>query len=504
MLPDYTESLWLASSPPRSFPTLDKDIEVDYAIVGAGITGVTLAYLLAEEGHRVALLEANQIIHGTTGNTTAKVTVQHDLIYKELIDHFGVDKAGLYYEANKEALHFMRRTASELDIECEWTEQDAYLYAQTAESAEKLRQEYEAYMELGIPGKLLDAIPVPIEVQAALRLSRQAQFHPVKYMNGLIDRFEKAGGLIYENTRIDEKLEQGELPTLITMGGRRITCRHVVASSHFPFYDGGGLYFTRIHPERSYLMAIKPTKAYPGGMYLSVDDPKRSIRSVQLGGESLVIIGGDSHKTGQSEDTLAHYRNLEQFGEQTFGIQAIRYHWSAQDWMTLDKVPYIGQITSSHPNIWVATGYRKWGMTNGTAAALLLKDQLTDKESKYTELFTPSRFVADPSVKNLLIQNFDVAKHLIAGKLESVSLEVDILDLDEGAVVQIDGKRAGAYKDAQGKLHLVDTTCTHMGCELEWNNGERSWDCPCHGSRFDPSGAVIEGPAVQPLQQIEL
>jgi glycine/D-amino acid oxidase-like deaminating enzyme/nitrite reductase/ring-hydroxylating ferredoxin subunit len=502
-LPLYSQPYWIDSSPLQSFPQLAEDIEVDYAIVGAGITGITLAYFLAEEGHRVALLEANKISHGTTGHTTAKVTVQHDLIYHELIENFGVDQARLYYEANNEALQFIQRTAAELHIECEWMEEDAYLYAQTSESAKRLQQEYEAYQKLGIPGELLNEIPIPIEVQSALKLSGQAQFHPVKYTKGLIERFVKAGGLVYENTRIDAKVEQGDYPKISTMDGKQITCRHVIACSHFPFYDGNGFYYTRIHAERSYIIAVKPSTNYPGGMYLSADDPKRSLRSVTINGEQMVLIGGDSHKTGQGEHTNEHYLNLEQFGVQTFGIQAIPYRWSTQDYVTLDKTPYVGQISASHSNVWVATGFRKWGMTNSAAAALLLKDLLSKKENPYTELYTPSRFKADPSIKNFIVENFDVAKHLIGGKLESVNNEVEMLEMDEGAVVNINGKRAGAYRDSKGNLHLVDTTCTHMGCELEWNDGERSWDCPCHGSRFDVEGEVIEGPAVHPLKKLE-
>ncbi|SFL75411.1 Glycine/D-amino acid oxidase [Paenibacillus sp. 1_12] len=501
-IPDSSQSYWIDSATPSSFPPLDENMDVDYAIVGAGITGITLAYLLAEKGHRVGLFEANQIIHGTTGNTTAKITVQHDLIYDELITNFGEDQARLYYKANNEAMKFIQRTAAELHIDCEWSEEDTYLYAQSTESANKLELERKAYEKLGIPGEMIQSIPLPIEVRAALKLSGQAQFHPVKFVNGLLDRFVKAGGKVYEHTRIDGKVEQGDRLKIWTMDGKQITCRHVIASSHYPFYDGSGFYFTRLHAERSYIIAVKPVTDYLGGMYLSVDEPKRSLRSVIINGEKMVLIGGETHKTGQGDATYEYYKKLEQFAEKTLGIQEIPYRWSAQDWLTLDKVPYIGPITANHSNVWVATGYKKWGMTTGIAAALLLKDQLLGEENPYTELYTPSRFKADPGIKNLIVENFDVAKHLIGGKLESVSRKVDTLGLDEGSVVLFNGKRAGAYRDASGELHLVDTTCTHMGCEVEWNNGERTWDCPCHGSRFDYNGKVIEGPALQSLLTI--
>ncbi|MEK8128140.1 FAD-dependent oxidoreductase [Paenibacillus filicis] len=504
VLPEYSKSYWLDSAPPRSFPPLKEDLEVDYAIVGAGITGVTLAYLLTAEGHRVALLDAHEILSGTTGHTTAKVTVQHDLIYRELIDNFGVDQAALYYKANREALEFMRRTAAELPGRCDWQEEDAYLYAQTVKGAGQLQQEYEAYRQLGIPVEELDDVPLPFQAHKALRLAGQAQFHPMAYMNGLVERIVAAGGFIFGHTQIAEQVEEGERPVLSTMEGKRITCRHVISSSHYPFYDGLGLYFTRIHSERSYILAVKPSSEYPGGMYLSADEPKRSLRAVTIGGEPYVLIGGDTHKTGQGEQMDEHYRHLEQFARQTLGVESIAYRWSAQDWVTLDKLPYVGPLTSSHSNIWVATGFRKWGMTNGTAAALLLRDQLLGRPNPYGELVTPSRFKAVPGLQTLITENADVAKHLIKGKLEAGSREADQLGLDEGGVVQVDGKRAGAYKDPQGNLYVVDTTCTHLGCEVNWNKGERSWDCPCHGSRFDYKGEVLEGPASKPLKRIEV
>ncbi|SDC64102.1 Glycine/D-amino acid oxidase [Paenibacillus sp. UNCCL117] len=502
-LPQFSRSYWLDSEPPRTFPPLQEDIEVDYAIVGAGMTGVTLAYLLTAEGHRVALLEARDPVHGTTGHTTAKVTVQHDLIYHELAEHFGSAQARLYYQANEEALQFIKRTVAELRIDCGWAEEEAVLYAQTVEGARLLDQEYEACRRLGIPVEKTGEIPLPLRVEKALKLAGQAQFHPAAYMNALIGRITDAGGLIYGQTRIIGKVEEGERPVLNTTDGRRITCRHAVACSHFPFHDGLGLYFARLHPERSYIIAAKPAAAYPGGMYLSVDGPKRSLRSVMIDGEPMVLIGGDSHKTGQGDPTEEHYRNLEQFGRETLGIEAIPYRWSAQDLQTLDKLPYVGMLTSQHTNIWVATGFRKWGMTNGTAAALLLNDLLTGRPNAYSDLFAPSRFKIDPGMRNLIKENVNVAAQLIKGKFQSVSQEAERLGPDEGAVVQVKDGRAGAYRDADGVLHLVDTTCTHMGCELNWNGGERSWDCPCHGSRFDYKGNVLEGPAMRPLNKIE-
>lgn len=333
-------------------------------------------------------------------------------------------------------------------------------------------------------------------------MRNQAQFHPLKYLVHLVDEITKKDGQIFNHTTA-VNVETGENPTVLTSNDHRVTAKFVLACSHFPFYEGMGLYSTRMYADRSYVLAVKPNKPFPGGMYISADQPTRSVRSVTINGEEMLLLVGESHKTGQGIDTKKHFDALEQWGQEVFGIEEIPYRWSAQDLTTLDKVPYIGEITSGQPNILIATGYRKWGMTNGTAAALLLKDIVLGRENIFKNLFTPSRFYATPSIKNFLVQNADVVGHLIKGKLQMSNMNPKTLDNDEGAVISINGERKGAYRDEKGELHIVDTTCTHVGCEVEWNSGERSWDCPCHGSRFTYTGEVIEGPAEKPLQKYD-
>jgi glycine/D-amino acid oxidase-like deaminating enzyme/nitrite reductase/ring-hydroxylating ferredoxin subunit len=502
-LPQFPESYWLASTEIPTFPKLLENITVDVAIVGAGISGITTAYLLTKAGFKVALLEAGRILNGTTGHTTAKITAQHDLIYDEFIHHFGEEKARLYYEANRDALQFIKQTVQDNQIRCDFSEQDAYIYTNSDNYTDKITNEFKAYEKLGIPGSLVAQLPLSIPIKAAVRMNSQAQFNPVLYLLHLVEYITGHGGKIYEQTTA-MTVEKGTPPQVTTKDGFTVACNDTVSCSHFPFFGGGGFYFARMYADRSYLMGIRTDKDFPGGMYLSAEEPKRSIRYTQTdNGGRLIIIGGEGHKTGQGICTIQHYEALETFGEDVFGIKEIAYRWSAQDLVTMDKLPYIGQTTSDTPHHYIATGYRKWGMSSGTAAALLLKDLIMGKENKYAQLYTPSRFYADPSLKTLIVENVDVAKHLIAGKLEIVRTSPDELGNDEGAAVTINGKRAGAYRDQQGRLHVVDTTCTHMGCEVEWNDGERTWDCPCHGSRFSYNGEVLEGPAKKPLKIIE-
>ncbi|KFN03872.1 FAD-dependent oxidoreductase [Bacillus clarus] len=500
--PKFPSPYWIESATLSTFPHLSENIKTEVVIIGAGITGITTAYLLAKEGMKVVLIDSGRILNGTTGHTTAKVTAQHDLIYDELINHFGIEKAHLYYEANDNALQFIKDTVQKYEIDCDFTNEDSYLYTTTTNGLRSLTKEYEAYQKLNIPCDYVQSLSIPIPIQSALVMKNQAQFHPLLYLKTLVENFIEMGGIIYEQTTAID-VEKGFYPQVITKNGQRITCGYVVSCSHFPFYDANSFFFARMYAERSYVLAVKAKTNYPGGMYLSIDDPKRSLRYATINGEKLILIGGESHKTGQGINTMLHYEALHSFAEGTFGIDEIPYRWSAQDLITLDKLPYIGHINENNPNIFVATGYRKWGMTTGTVAAHLLKNSISKIQSPYKELFAPSRFHANPDIKTFLSQNIDVAKHLIEGKIEVALRKPEDLEIGEGAVVRVHGKRAGAYKDEEGKLHIVDTTCTHLGCEVEWNNGDCTWDCPCHGSRFSIDGAIIEGPADKPLKRVD-
>jgi len=504
-LRDETESYWRKSTDLPTFPKLENNLKVDVAIVGGGITGITAAYLLSKKQLNVALIETDVILNGTTGYTTAKITAQHDLIYDELIQHFDKDHARLYYDAQTEAKKLIETHINDLHINCDFKKETAYVYTNSEKELVKLEKEKEAYDQLKIPNKFIDKLPLDLRIKAALTMEDQANFHPLKYLQVLVKECVKNGVAIFEQTTAID-VEYNKRPAIITKEGNRIICGHVIIASHYPFYDGQGFYPTRMYAERSYAIGVKTNKSYPGGMYINVESPVRSIRSTPYNGKELWLIVGENHKTGQGKETTGHYKALEQFATKYFGPVEIKYRWSAQDLTTLDKVPYIGPITKTQKNVLVATGYRKWGMTNGTIAAKILADYVLEKENRYIELFTPSRFKFNPTVKNFAKTNLDVAKHLIKGKMEPTTdfETIDSLKVNEATISRIDGKRVGVYRDENNKFHIVDTTCTHLGCNVEWNSGERTWDCPCHGSRFSYTGEVIEGPAKKPLEQINM
>ena len=500
-LPKDPASYWLESTSRSTFPQLDKDIEVDVAIVGGGITGITSAYLLVKEGFNVAVLEASSLLSGTTGHTTAKITAQHGLIYDELITNFGEEQARRYYQANIQAGEFIEQCIQLHGIDCEYRKENAYVYTNSKDYISDLKKEAEAYRTLGIDGELVEDISLPIPTMGAVMMKNQAQFHPLQYLEQLLEYIKESGAQIFENT-VATHMTDGDDSTIVHMKkGAKVKAKYVISASHFPFHDGQS-YFARMHAERSYVLAVKASSPYPGGVYINAEQPTRSIRSININGEEVLLLGGGSHKTGQGKPEIEHYEELEQFAKETFKTNQILYRWSAQDLITIDKVPYIGRISNANPNVFIASGYRKWGMTTGTAAGLLIKDLIIGKDNPYEELYSPARFVANPSIGNIIKENVNVAAELVSGKLDRPNRELKDIKDGEGATVTIKGARAGAYKTEAGELFVVDTTCTHIGCEVHWNSGDRTWDCPCHGSRFSFEGEVIEGPAERPLKRI--
>ncbi|MBB5174157.1 FAD-dependent oxidoreductase [Texcoconibacillus texcoconensis] len=501
-IPPESKPYWREDIDIPTFSAMTEDQETEVAIIGGGITGITTAYLLMKEGVRVTLIEAGQLFNGTTGHTTAKVTAQHSLIYNELLSHLGHEQAKKYYEASSNALNFIQQTVEQQNIDCDFIKQDAYVYATTQQKAKQIEKEGQAYEVLGINGGLTSSLPIWLPIESAVVMHNQAQFHPLKYVKSLTEAFVDGGGKIYEQTTAVD-LKKGTKPIITMRNGAKLTCDHVVSCSHFPFHDGIGFYFSRMYQERSYIVAVKPKHEYAGGMYINAESPSRSLRSTPTSNGPLILVGGENHKTGQGINTMRHYEALASFAKETLNADDIVYRWSAQDLTTMDNIPYIGPLTSGDNNIFVATGFRKWGMTNSTVAAQLLCDQVLNRENPYRDVFVPSRFHADPSVRKWISTNADVAGHFVAGKVGMKDRHPEDLRLGEGAHVNVHGKKAAGYRDEDGKLHLLDATCTHMGCEVEWNEAERSWDCPCHGSRFNIDGEVLNEPADKPLAKIE-
>lgn len=494
------QSYWIASTKDAftDYNALTEDIKMDAVIVGGGIAGITCAYLLRKEGLSVAVLEAGQIAHGTTGHTTAKITSQHKLIYDKLIKQMGSELAQQYATANETAIGEIRKLAENLNIDCDFIPQSAYVFTEKEEALREILGEVNAACTLGIQADYVDELPLQVPIKGGIRFDGQAQFHPLKYVLGLAKAFIDSGGKIYEQTRVVDIEEQNGF-SVITAQGNKVTAERLIIASHYPFYNKHGMYFTRIYAEASYVSAIKASEKYPGGMYINLEDPVRSLRSHCSDDGELILIGGAKHKSGQGGDTTKNYEALMDYATSSFTVTDIPYRWSTQDCMTLDGLPYVGNFTSNTPNLYITTGFGKWGMTNSMSSAMILRDLIVKGDSPWKDVYNPSRQTMAASAINFVVENFNVAEKLVSGKIKPLSKEdIDILP-GEGKAIELDGKRVGAYRDEDGLLYIVNTTCPHLGCELNWNPAERTWDCPCHGSRFDYQGRNIEGPAVKPL-----
>lgn len=504
------KSYWLDDKKTNEFNTLNDHIKADVTIVGGGITGITLAYLLSKKNINIVLVDAGEVFASTTGHTTAKITAQHGLIYSDLIKVQGLEKAKMYYKANNEAMNFIKNTINDEKINVDFTSQDAYVFTNSDAEITKIEQEYEAYEKLGINGNLQDKTPLSIELKAALQMRDQAQFHPVKYLNSLTKLCVENGVKFYENTTVvDIDKDENNSPVVKTYEGNKIKSDFVVVASHFPVKNLKKLYFAKLQQSRSYVVASQIKDQYPGGMYINVEQPTRSIRHFNTkDGKDIVFVTGEDHKTGKNiADEGNNFNRLFKFTKSLFDTnqEDILAHWATQDVMTIDKIPYIGEISNNESRILIATGYNKWGMTQSAIAAHELFDHITTGTSKYNELYSPSRNHTTKSIKGLFKNTMEASKEMVIGKLgieEEIKRnpeEIKTLKKGEAMTLFTRGNRLGAYRDMNNEVHIVDTTCTHMRCETNWNPEEQTWDCPCHGSRFCYSSKVIQGPAIKPL-----
>ncbi|MBS1868347.1 MAG: FAD-dependent oxidoreductase [Actinobacteria bacterium] len=496
-------SVWVDTAPdPSPHPRLEGDVRADVAVLGGGIVGITTALLLAEAGASVVLLEAGRLAGGTSGNTTAKVTSQHGLIYNALRSRHGAETARRYGDANESALAWIAARVARDGIDCDFRRQPAYAYVTSAERRTAVEREVEAARAAGLPATLVEETPLPFAVAAAVRFEHQAELHPRKYLLALAERLAALpGARVFERSHAVE-VGAHEGRQVAKAPGGRVLAERVVLATHYPFLDRS-LAFARLRPERSYAIACRIAGAPPAGMHISGESPTRSIRAVPLGdGEELLLVGGEGHVTGTERDTELRYERLEAFAREHWDVREVAYRWSAQDPVTLDGLPYVGRLLPHSDRVLTATGFAKWGMANGTAAALLLADLCLGRPAAWAGLFDPWRLTLRQSLPRFATENAQVADHLVGDRLRRPSRRpLEHLRPGEGAIVEHEGERVAAARDDDGTLHALSARCTHLGCLVAWNAAERSWDCPCHGSRFATDGTVLEGPAVHRLER---
>jgi len=496
-----SDSYWIKSTPSTNYPTLEEDISVDCVVIGGGITGITTGLLLQQQGLKTIIIEKNKICLGTTGHTTGKITSGHNLIYSYLIDTFGKKLAKQYADANQQAIRFIIDTVKKYDIDCDLCIEPSYVYTTDEDNVIMINKELVAALSLGLPAEYVDLTDLPFGIEGGIRFLNQAQFHPRKYILELARIFEENGGTIYENTQAIN-IEPRE--SIVTTTSNTITAKNIVIATHYPFYSKGHLYFAKMSPYTSYVVGASGHTKLKKGMYISCDRDTRSFRYLDTHNDRLLFIGGQSHKTGQSEDENYNYTILMDYINKLYNDVSIDYKWLAQDYITIDKVPYIGLLSNDYDNIFVGTGYGKWGMTNGTVAAMIIKDLITKETNPWKDVFNPSRSFTLDSIRNMFADSVNTSGEFIASRFKNSKEEIENLKPTEGKVIKVDNITIGAYRDENNRLYLLDTTCPHMKCKVQFNDAEKTWDCPCHGSRFNYDGTFIDGPANRDLKKIEL
>ncbi len=476
-----TKSVWSENWRVFERNALYKDIDADVAVIGAGMAGLLTAYLLQKKGHHVVVIEANKTACGVTQNTTAKITSQHRLIYDRLIKEFGFEKAKQYAEINEAAILKYEELINEMNIDCDFEKKDAYVYAK--EDDDNIKKEIEAANRLGICASYAKPTTLPFSVKGAVKFSHQAQFHPLKFLKPISEEL-----IIYENT----KALNIEDHTIITDRGN-VKANYIVVATHYPFMNVPGFYFLRMHQQRSYVLGLE-NAVQVDGMYIDEDEKGFSFRNYN----DLLLLGGAGHRSGKPLDESS-YELLRRTASKWYPNAEEKYHWSAQDCVSVDEVPYIGQYAATTPNVYVATGFNKWGMTSSMAAALILLDAITEHKNKSADVFEPQRFNIPASAENF-VTDVGVIVSGLASTVFKISDDklIDIKN-NSGGIIEHEGEKVGVYKDENGVAYFVSTKCTHLGCQLEWNQDELSWDCPCHGSRFDYKGKIINNPALKNL-----
>ena len=430
------ESIWTKEADFSEFPPLHGDMKTDVLVIGGGIAGILCAHELKEAGADCVLVEAERLCGGITKNTTGKITSQHGLCYHKLLERFGAEKCKMYLEVNENAVRRYKELAEKID--CGFEEKDAYVYGRNDAAA--LERELRALEQVGFPAEFVKDLPLPLPVAGAIRFSHQAQFQPLKFLVRMAENL-----CVYENTRVKEL--QGL--TAVTDQGS-ITAKHIIVATHFPFLNKHGSYFLKLYQQRSYVLGLKNATDVQG-MYIDGEKNGLSFRNYN----DLLLLGGGGHRTGKQG---GNWKELEKFAKKYYPNATIEYRWATQDCMSLDAVPYIGPYSKNTQGLYVASGFNKWGMTGAMVSAMILSDLVQGRENPYAAVFSPSRSILRPQ---LALNGAEAVKNW---------------------------------------LTFTERRCPHLGCALKWNPQERSWDCPCHGSRFTEEGKLIDNPSTGDLK----
>lgn len=493
------QSVWKATTAEAAFPQLPGDIDVDVAVVGGGITGISAAALLAEQGRSVAVLEAHRVGEGTTGHSTGNLYAMVDQRLYRIRSKHDDEALHLVADSRRQGMAFIEERVRRYRIDCGYAHHPWVLFSESTDKDEVLEREAEAIARAGMNVVRETSLPLPFPIRSAIRVDGQAQFNPLAYVKGLAGSIQSDTCRIYERTKVTEFDEDN--PTVVHTSHGVVRAKKVIMATHTP--KGVRFVHTLMGAHREYGIAVRLNGGYPpGGIFWSTEQGHHhSLRRYTVGDETFLLVVGEPHKVGQEEHNEERLRQLEEYARSRFDVHSVAYRWGGQHYSPADGLPYIGESGFS-PDVYMATGFATDGLVYGTTAALLIADMIVGRDNPWRELYDPGRFTPGASAGEFVKLNADVLAQYIRdlpGIADRDKLEE--VPYGEGKTVEIDGEKCAVYRDENGKYHIVSAVCTHMDCIVNWNRAERSWDCPCHGSRFTIDGEVIEGPAVAELQK---
>lgn len=495
-------SLWEATTEQTSFPSLEETLHVDVAVVGGGMTGVTAAVLLKRAGASVALIEAMHIGSGVSGGTTAHLTLSADARYQDLVTDFDATQARMVAESQRAAIERIAQFVAEEGIDCDFQRVPGYLYTESESDVQTIWNEAEIAQQLGIAATQTSEVPLPFPVKAALRFGDQAQFHPLKYLQALARTIPGAGCHLFERTRVLHISD--DEPCRIRTERGTVVARNVILATHAPIHDREStpdllLIQSKISAYRSYVLGVRLNEPVPEGLFWDTDDPYHYLRRARDAAGDLLLVGGADHKTGHKTETEEQYQQLEQYVRERFNVADIAYRWSAQVYEPADGLPYIGR-PNLHSHIYISTGYSGNGMTFGTLGGMILADLTLGRVNAWSEVYAVNRLNLLASGAQLVSETLDTAARFVGDRLKSDVSSVPRIPRGEGRIVSAAGDQYAVYRDDAGELHSFSPVCSHAGCIVQWNSAEKTWDCPCHGGRYDAQGFVLEGPPMYDLE----
>ena len=492
-------SIWAATAGRTAFPSLSRNLEVDVAVIGGGITGISTAALLAEDGWRVAVLEGGRVGMGTTAHSTGNLYAMVGEPLHKLASKWGDDQVWRVVESRRLAIDLVEKNTRRFGIQCNFSRQPWVLYSvdSSTESKVVIDREYQCMRDAGLEARVTADVPLPYEIHRALVVSGQAQFHPLRYVQQLAEAIRSAQCMIFEDTVVTGIDEDAGI---VTAGRHTVKAAHIVMATHTP--KGFNTIQTELGPYREYAVAAPLLRRQiAGGIFWDTGTEANSTRLFEMDGKTWVMMIGDKHKTGQMGDPEASYRKLETVLQSRFDVGPAAFRWSAQQYRAADHLPYIGPSIGSE-RVLLATGFAADGLTYGTLAAMLIADHVAGRQNGFADLYTPRRFTPLKSAGTFLKENLNVASYYVKDYIKGGEVtQLSEVPRGEGRIVDLAGDKLAVYRDDAYQLHVVSPVCTHLKCIVHWNQAERSWDCPCHGSRFSYDGTVLEGPAIAPLEK---